>query len=139
MCGSKPTAADGRDLPKEGPGEPKITYDEVKKTPDKFRTKRVSWPARPGLSNGFDVTVAVNPEASDARKYQMYVARFASQKEVDEVFLKGLSGGSWQITGTIAGTVTISYDVTGPGGVGKERRKETVPLLVHPKFERKTK
>lgn len=133
---ARPASGDDRDLPAEGRADPNVTYDEVSKDPEKFRGKRVSWPARPGLSGPkrFSVIAAVNPEATDARKYRLYVAEFTSQKEVDDVFLKGLGGGSWQITGTIAGKTAISYDVNGPGGVGKEQRKETVPLLVHPRF-----
>lgn len=119
------------DPPKDGPGDPALTYDVVAKDPSKYVGKRVVWPALATTGSGKEAAVASNPEATDARKYKMYAVRFGTEKELQDLFFAGKA----RITGTVAGTLKISYEVSGPGGVGKESRTETVPLIVHPRVE----
>jgi hypothetical protein len=119
------------DLPKEGSGDPALTYDVVAKEPAKYLGKRVVWPALATTGSGKEAAVAANPDATDARKYKMYAVRFGSEKELQDLFFADRG----KLTGTVAGTLTITYEVSGPGGEGQEKRKETVPLLVHTKFE----
>jgi hypothetical protein len=129
--GNDRVAADDKDLPKDGPGEAAITFDMVSKDPAKYRGKRVIWPAVATVGWGKDVAVASNPEAKDARKHKLYAVRFDSEAQVGDLFL----GGTGKITGTVAGSLTITYEVSGPGGAGKEKREEAVPLLVYPRFQ----
>lgn len=120
------------DLPKEGRGDPALTYDVVAKDPAKYVGKRVVWPAMATTGSGKEAAVTSNPEATDARKYKMYAVQFEAEKELRDMFF----AGKGRITGTVAGTQTITYEVSGPGGEGAEKKKETVPLLVYPKFAR---
>ena len=49
------SGADGVDvtsLPKEGPGDPALTYDAVRADPAKYRGKRVTWAFAPLSSEG---------------------------------------------------------------------------------------
>jgi hypothetical protein len=119
------------DLPKDGPGDPKLTYDVVAKDTSKYVGKRVVWLALATTGSKKEAAVAANPDAKDARKYKMYAVRFGTEKELQDLFF----ADKVKITGTVAGTLKISYEVSGPGGEGKEKRTETVPLIVHPKVE----
>jgi uncharacterized protein (TIGR03067 family) len=116
---------------KTGPGDPAITYEMVVKDPQKYSGKRVVWPGEAQTGSGTEAAFAINAgEVNDARKYKMYAVRFAAEKETGDAFLAGRG----KMTGTVAGTLTISYEVSGSGGVGKETRKESVPLLVDVQF-----
>jgi hypothetical protein len=119
------------DLPKEGAGDPALTFDVVAKDPTKYVGKRVVWPALATTGSGKEAAVAANPDAKDARKYKMYAVRFGTEKELQDLFFADKA----KITGTVAGTLKITYEVSGPGGEGKEKRTEAVPLIVHPKLE----
>jgi hypothetical protein len=65
----------------------------------------------------------------------MYAVRFGSEKELRDLFFAGRG----KLTGTVVGTLEVAYEVSGPGGEGKEKRKETVPLLEYPRFEKDKK
>jgi hypothetical protein len=123
-----------KDLLKEGPGDAKITYDKVAKDVYKYRGKRVTWPAMPRSVGGKIATFAVNPEATNARKYKMYAVRFETEKEATDSFFEGRNGKE-TITATVAEPLTITYEIPGPGNVGKEWRTETMPLLMYAKFQ----
>jgi hypothetical protein len=136
LAGSASLGGDPKgDLPKDGPGDPALTYDVVAKDPSKYVGKRVVWPALATTGSGKEAAVAANPDAKDARKYKMYAVRFETEKELQDLFFADKA----KITGTVAGTLKISYEVSGPGGEGKEKRTETVPLIVYPKVESQKK
>ncbi len=124
------------DLPRDGPGDPALDYDRVRGAPAAFRGKRVTWPAFPLAANGDRMLCGVNPEARDKdwRLFKVYNVGFASEKECGDAFHAFTFRDGTTVTATVAGEETASYDVSGPGGAGKERRTGKVPLLLHPSF-----
>ena len=128
----EPIAID--DLPREGPGDPTISYEDVRKDPGSFRGKRVTWKALPVAGESSATTnrvmCAINPEINDFLLYRMFNVDVASGAMIPRL----LGAGATKVTGTIAGNVAVTYDVNGPGGVGKEKRSESIPLLVFATF-----
>jgi hypothetical protein len=130
---------DAADLPKTGPGDPELTYAKVAENPPAFRGQRVTWTAIPmtgavpneeGAES--ELLFAVNPEAGDARRFKVYLVKFPKG---GVKFLDIFTKGKGAVTGTIVGDVSVSYDATGPGGVGKEKKSGKVPLLRHATFQ----
>src|SRR6202035_5757995 len=53
--------ANNTDLPKDGPGDPSLTYEVVRKDPVAYRGKRVTWPAFPVSATNAVMLSAANP------------------------------------------------------------------------------
>jgi WD40 repeat protein len=133
-------ARDDKELPKDGRGDPELTYDKVSKDPTAYRGKRVTWPGEgwAGSSPGpggkdreSEVLMAANPEVGDPRLFKVYVVRLPRGGSVVDVITKG----KCRVTATVVGSTSVSYDVTGPGGVDKQHKTATVPLLRYATFE----
>jgi hypothetical protein len=126
-----PGEVDTKGLPREGPGDPALTYDVVNKNTARHRGKRVTWSFDPCSGEGKRVMCALNMnDAIGPRHYGIYVVEFASEEEVAAAFV--FKSGS-TLTGTIAGEVDQFLVVRGPDGVAqKDIPKVTVPLLLFP-------
>ncbi|MFL5342901.1 MAG: hypothetical protein ACJ8F7_22430 [Gemmataceae bacterium] len=129
--------ADTTNLPKDGPGDPALTYDVVKSDPAKYRGKRVTWAFAPLSSEGKRIMCALDMnEAIGPRHAGIYVVEFALDKEVGDAFHAAAFQAGSTITATVAGSVDQFLAVRDAKG---ERQKEipkvNVPLLVHPAFK----
>jgi hypothetical protein len=136
----QPAASDGSagrvdatDLPKEGAGDPALTYDVVKSNPDKYRGKRVTWAFSPLSSSeatrvmcALDMNQAIAPPHAG-----IYVVEFASNAAVGDAFFAAKAGTT--VTATVAGRVDQFLAVRdGKGVQQKDVPKVSVPLLVYP-------
>ncbi len=125
---------DAKALPRDGPGDPALTYDMVNKDPVKHRGKRVTWSFVPLSSQGKSMMCAVNmSDAMGPRHYGIYVVEFASDKEAGAVFMATAAKPGSTVTATVAGTIDQFLVIRGPDGVAqKDIPKVTVPLLLFP-------
>jgi hypothetical protein len=125
-------------LPKDGPGDPTLTYDVVAKDPAKYRGKRVAWAFDPCSAEGARMMCALKlDDAIGPRHSGIYVARFESEKEAQDVFLAGAEQPGGTITGTVVGQIDQFLVVKGADGTAqKDIPKITVPLLVFPTYHK---
>lgn len=128
---------DTSNLPKDGPGDPALTYDMVKADPAKYRGKRVTWAFAPLSSERKRIVCALDMnEAIGPRHAGIYVVEFGSDKEVGHAFNAVAFQAGSTVTATVAGQVDQFLVVRDAKGVPqKDTPKVTVPLLVYPTYK----
>jgi hypothetical protein len=128
---------DTTNLPKEGPGDPALTYDVVNADPGKYRGKRVTWAFAPLSSEGKRIMSALDMnEAIGPHHAGIYVVEFASDNEVGDAFHAAAFQEGSTVTATVMGQVDQFLVVRDAKGVPqKDIPKVTVPLLAYPKYK----
>jgi hypothetical protein len=128
-----PTVSDA-DLPKDGEGDPSLTYDVVRKNPAAFRGKRVTWAFMSSSAKGNRILGALDRDAAVPPPHHgLYVVEFAADKDVGRIFGETAFAKGASVTATVAGEVDqflVVRDKSVP--VPKDIPQVKVPLLVHP-------
>jgi hypothetical protein len=132
-----PAVIDTTNLPKEGPGDPTLTYDLIKADPGKYRGKRVTFAFAPLSSEGkrmmcgLDMNAALGPDHAG-----IYVVEFPSDVEAGEAFNAVAFQAGSTVTATVAGQVDQFLVVRDAQGTPQQDiPKVTVPLLVFPTYK----
>lgn len=109
---SQTTISEAKDdaLPRDGAGDPALTYEVVSKNPAKYRGKRVTWSFVPCSTENEAMLCSLHaPAARKPGAGGMYVVRFPSVKEAGNpsLLMAGFSAGS-TVTATIAGETEMT-------------------------------
>ena len=136
-AGQRPEEAD-ESLPRDGPGDPALTYEVVSKNPGKYRGRRVTWSFAPcSTENETMLCSLYEPAARKPGADGMYLVRFASIEEASNggLLMAGFSGGS-TITGTVAGEVDTGLVQRDRLGVVQDKTpKAKLPMLLYPVYK----
>jgi hypothetical protein len=135
--GPQGDVVDEKALPRDGPGDPALTYAEVSKIIAKYRGKRVTWAFVPCSSENNTMLCSLDvPAARRSGADGMYLVRFGTEQEMRPLFLEaGFSSGA-TITGTVAEEVETGVTSRDRfGAILENIPKARLPLLLYPVYK----